>query len=187
MLRGTVEQANKDIQRLEKELEHASTLVRHDPLTGSLNRKGLEDMLTREVARMQRRNTKLCVAMLDVDNFKRLNDTFGHSTGDEALKHLAGVIRENLRPQDSSGRYGGEEFLLLLPDTTLPDAVTALQRLQRELTRRFFLFENQKVLITFSAGVTELHLSEPQEAAIDRADQAMYRAKRAGKNRVEST
>lgn len=184
-LRVTVDQANKEIVRLEQELEQASALVRHDPLTGSLNRKGLEEMLKREVSRAVRHNSKLSIAMLDVDNFKKLNDTFGHTTGDEALKHLAAVIRENIRPQDSSGRYGGEEFLLLLPDTEVHDGVKALQRLQRELTRRFFLHDNQKLLITFSAGVTELRADEAPEAAIDRADQAMYRAKRSGKNRVE--
>jgi diguanylate cyclase len=184
-LRATVDQANREIARLGEELEQASALVRHDPLTGSLNRKGLEEMMDREIARSIRRNTQLCLAMLDVDNFKNLNDTLGHTTGDEALKHLAMVIRENIRPQDSSGRYGGEEFLLLLPDTSVEDAVCALQRLQRELTKRFFLHGNQKVLITFSAGVTELKQGETAQIAIDRADQAMYRAKRSGKNRVE--
>ncbi|MEN3112771.1 GGDEF domain-containing protein [Uliginosibacterium paludis] len=185
-LRAAVDQANREIARLETELETASELVRHDPLTGALNRKGLDEMIARELARMQRRKTRLSIALLDVDDFKKLNDTFGHTTGDEALKHLARVIRENIRPQDSSGRYGGEEFLILLPDTGLEDGLSALRRLQRELTRRFFLHDNQKLLITFSAGVAEV-MPDDQEVqqVIDRADKAMYRAKKAGKNRVE--
>lgn len=185
-LRAAVDQANREIARLETELETASELVRHDPLTGALNRKGLDEMIARELARMQRRNSRLSIALLDVDDFKKLNDTFGHTTGDEALKHLARVIRENIRPQDSSGRYGGEEFLILLPDTGLDDGVSALRRLQRELTRRFFLHDNQKLLITFSAGVAEVPPGEQDvQQVIDRADKAMYRAKKAGKNRVE--
>lgn len=185
-LRTTVDQANREIARLEGELEQASELVRHDPLTGTLNRKGLDEMLSREMARMQRRESRLCLALLDVDDFKRLNDSLGHLTGDAALKHLAMVICENIRPQDSAGRYGGEEFLILLPDTGLDDAAAAMRRLQRELTKRIFLHDNRKVLITFSAGVTEVVRGEEVQGAIARADKAMYQAKRAGKNRVEA-
>ena len=117
-------------------------------------------------------------------NFKRINDTHGHQTGDEALQHLTEVVRENIRPQDSVARYGGEEFVILLPDTVLDSAIATLVRLQRALTKRFFLAHQQKLLITFSAGVSELKDSEEPEQAIDRADKAMYIAKRSGKNRV---
>jgi diguanylate cyclase (GGDEF)-like protein len=136
-------------------------MVRHDQLTGALNRKGLEETLDRELARAQRRQTPICLALLDVDNFKRLNDTYGHQTGDDALIHLARVIRETMRPHDTLARYGGEEFLIILPDTSIDDAMTALTRLQRELTKRFFLHNNEKLLITFSAGVTAFREGEP--------------------------
>ena len=183
-LRHQANHANAEIARLQAELEQTSELIRHDPLTGVLNRKGLDEALSREAAFAQRRGTPLCLGLLDVDNFKLINDTHGHQTGDEALQHLSSVIRENVRPQDSVGRYGGEEFVVLLPDTALDSATAALVRLQRALTKRFFLARQQKLLITFSAGVAELKPDEQPENAVDRADKAMYLAKRSGKNRV---
>ena len=183
-LRSRVDEANTEITRLQHELEQTSELIRHDPLTGVLNRKGLDEALARETAFAQRRGTPLCLGLLDIDNFKQINDIHGHQTGDEALQHLTNVIRENVRPQDSVGRYGGEEFVVLLPDTDLDSATAALVRLQRALTKRFFLARQQKLLITFSAGVAELRAEEQPVDAIDRADKAMYLAKRSGKNRV---
>ncbi len=179
-----VDEAEQQVAHLQKELTEASELVRHDQLTGALNRKGLEETLERELARARRRQTPICISLLDVDNFKSLNDTYGHQTGDDALVHLARVIRETMRPNDTLARYGGEEFLIILPDTPLDDAVAALTRLQRELTRRFFLHKNEKLLITFSAGVTAFRAEEPKQEAIARADAAMYQAKKSGKNRV---
>jgi diguanylate cyclase len=122
--------------------------------------------------------------LLDIDNFKKLNDRLGHDTGDEALLHLVKVVRENLRPQDTLARYGGEEFIILMPDTGLDEALIAMTRLQRELTKNYFLAGKEKLLITFSAGIAMLGREESAADAIKRADQAMYLAKRAGKNRV---
>jgi diguanylate cyclase len=185
-MKARVDEAEQEVARLQNELAETSEMVRHDQLTGALNRKGLDDTLDRELARAKRRQMPICVSLLDVDNFKALNDTYGHQTGDDALVHLARVIRETMRPHDTLARYGGEEFLIILPDTTLPDAVSALTRLQRELTKRFFLHKNEKLLITFSAGVTAFRDNEQRNDAIARADAAMYQAKKSGKNRVVS-
>ncbi len=183
-LRERTAQKQAEMARLQSELDKASAQARHDPLTGSLNRKGLDEVIEREIARAKRTETPLCVALLDVDNFKQINDRLGHDTGDAALVHLASVVREVMRPQDMLARYGGEEFVVVLPDTALPQGVEAMQRLQRELTTRFFLRNNEKILITFSAGVAQMTSTETATEAIRRADQSMYLAKRAGKNRV---
>jgi diguanylate cyclase len=127
------------------------------------------------------------VALLDIDNFKKINDSLGHDVGDTALTHLAEVARAVMRPQDSLARYGGEEFVILLPDTPLDKGIEAMTRLQRELTKRIFMSGTEKVLITFSAGVAQLAKDESGSEAIKRADQGMYLAKRAGKNRVVGT
>ena len=182
--RQKVQESEARIQELERELEASSDLVRHDQLTGVLNRRGLEETFTKEAARATRHDTTLCVALIDIDNFKKLNDTMGHATGDEALIHLASICRETLRPQDTVARYGGEEFIILLPETSLEDSVVALTRLQRELTKKFFLHANEKILITFSAGVTQMLPTDNQANVIKRADGAMYNAKQTGKNRV---
>jgi diguanylate cyclase len=181
-----VQESEARIRELEQELENTSNLVRYDQLTGALNRRGLDEMFTKEIARSQRHDTVMCVGLLDIDNFKKLNDSMGHDTGDQALVHLATVCRDTLRPQDTVARYGGEEFIILLPETHLDDATKALTRLQRELTRKFFLHENEKVLITFSAGVTQMTAEDTQATVIKRADSAMYQAKQTGKNRVVS-
>jgi diguanylate cyclase len=183
-IRERAMQAEEEIIKLQVELDKASVQARLDPLTGALNRRGLDEAITREIQATRRKGTSLCLAVLDIDNFKTLNDTHGHETGDAALTHLVAVARTSLRPQDTVARYGGEEFVILLPDTALDHAVEAMQRLQRELTKKFFLQNNERLLITFSAGVTVLDPAEPPEEAVKRADHAMYLAKRAGKNRV---
>jgi len=183
--RSHVEEAEARILALEKELEEVSTLVREDQLTGALNRRGMEEAFKRELARSVRTSAPFSIGLLDIDHFKRLNDSLGHQVGDQALIHLAGVVRQLLRPTDSLARYGGEEFLLLLPNSDLAEAEKVMLRLQRELTKQFFLHANQKVLITFSAGVAQLSPEESQGDLLRRADTAMYKAKSAGRNRVE--
>lgn len=177
-------QAENRIKQLENELAQMSALVREDPMTRSLNRRGLDDEFTREASRADRYNTPFSIAVLDVDNFKALNDKLGHQSGDEALIHLVKVAKEELRLTDHIARLGGEEFLVILPNTPLSEAAKIITRLQRSLTKKYFLDNNEKVLITFSAGVAERTPGESQEASIARADAAMYQAKQTGKNRV---
>lgn len=182
--RDAAQQAESRIRQLETQLAEMSTLIREDPLTHSLNRRGLDDEFAREASRADRHKTALCVAVLDIDNFKALNDKRGHQTGDEALIHLVTVAKEELRLTDQIARLGGEEFLIMMPSTPVDAAATIITRLQRNLTKKYFLDNNEKVLITFSAGVAERAPGESQESLIKRADGAMYEAKQTGKNRV---
>ena len=184
--RGDAEQAQTRIHELEQELAQVSNLVREDQLTGALNRRGMEEALAREIARADRLEAPLSVGLLDIDHFKRLNDSLGHQAGDEALRHLVRVVKKLLRPTDTLARYGGEEFLILLPNTDPEEGAEVLKRVQRALTKEFFLHDNEKVLITFSAGVAQRQTGEDESSLIGRADAAMYRAKQSGRNRVET-
>lgn len=184
--RDRAQQAEQRIAELQAELEQASHLMRHDQLTGVQNRRGMQETFMREAARSQRHRAPICVGLLDLDNFKALNDTHGHDVGDQALVHLTNVVRQNLRPSDSISRMGGEEFVIIYPDTSLENAADALVRLQRELTRAYFLANDQRLLITFSAGVSEWVPGEDFDVLLKRADEAMYQAKQAGKNKVVS-
>ena len=182
--RKQVENAEEKIKKLESELNQVSELVYQDHLTGTLNRRGMDDAFERELSRAERYKTPLTVAILDIDHFKKLNDTYGHDAGDEALVHLVNVVKDILRPTDVIARFGGEEFVIILPDTNTEAGVNIMARLQRELTKRFFLHQNERVLITFSAGVAQRQEGESADGVIARADGAMYKAKAAGRNRV---
>ena len=182
--RRQAEAAEQKMQELTIELGQVSELIYQDHLTGTLNRRGMDEAFKREFARAKRGQTTISVALIDIDHFKKVNDTFGHDVGDQALIHLAKVVQEILRPVDVVARYGGEEFVIILPDTNLEDGVSIMTRLQRDLTKRYFLHENEKLLITFSAGVAQRQSDESAEVIIARADSALYRAKQAGRNRV---
>jgi len=179
-----VQQAEKRIQQMTEEINQLSAVAHQDYLTGTLNRRGMDEAFEREFNRSERSATPISVAMLDIDHFKKLNDTLGHDAGDTALVHLARVVKTALRPTDVLARYGGEEFIIILPATDQAEAITVMTRVQRELTKNFFLHKNERVLITFSAGVAQRKDQQSPEEVVKRADAALYNAKHAGRNRV---
>jgi diguanylate cyclase len=179
-----INEAEKKIQELTSVLEYINEVANEDYLTGTLNRRGMEEALEREFSRADRHHTALSIAMMDIDHFKQLNDKLGHSTGDEALAHFANVIKEAKRTTDVLARYGGEEFIIILPNTLQADAIKVIERVQRKLTKQFFMHTDQHVVITFSAGVAERVEGETPEDIIPRADAALYTAKTSGRNRV---
>jgi len=172
------------VRELEGELRRLSEEVATDALTQIANRRGLMQHFETERARMAREGGELAVGLLDIDNFKRLNDSLGHAAGDQALVALAEHVRKSLRPVDVVARFGGEEFVVLLPGTPLDEAQRVLSRLQRLLSASLFMHDGQEVFVTFSAGVTAYRAGEPLEDAMERADEALYEAKRTGKNRT---
>ena len=179
-------QLEDQVRTLEAELRKLSDEVCTDALTQVANRRGLAQAFDAERARRERDGSvsPLAVGLIDIDNFKRLNDNLGHVAGDRALQSLSAAVRERLRPVDHLARFGGEEFVVLLPGTGLSDAQQTLTRLQRSLTASLFMHDEQEVFVTFSAGVTEWRPGETLEAALERADEALYQAKRTGKNRT---
>lgn len=178
------ERLSARVRELEGELLRLADEVSTDALTQVANRRGLAQSFEAESARHARDGSTLAVALIDIDNFKRLNDTLGHAAGDEALRKLAARVRAALRPVDHVARFGGEEFVLLLPATELAESQQALTRMQRDLSASLFMHEGREVFVTFSAGVTAWREGESLDAAIERADEALYEAKRTGKNRT---
>ncbi len=181
---GKAQGLTQRVSELESEMQRLSSEVSTDQLTQIANRRGLMQAFEVERARLEREPASLAVGLLDIDNFKRLNDDLGHQAGDEALKSLAARVSGNLRPTDHVARYGGEEFVVLLPATPAAEAQEILTRMQRSLTGGLFMHEQKQVFVTFSAGVTVYRPGERIEDALERADQALYAAKRTGKNRT---
>lgn len=182
--RGQVQRTEQDIEALKNELEVLKELVHTDQPTGALNRAGLEASLLREAARADRNNDSLCLVLLDLDDFKLFNDTYGHQTGDRALFHLVNITKKSLRPSDIIARFGGEEFVILLPNTTIELATLVTKRLQDNLVENSLLHAGQSIPITFSAGVAARIRYEHQNSVIGRADRALYLAKNGGKNKI---
>ena len=166
------------------ELERLATT---DSLTGLANRRRLFDCLEQEVYRAQRYGTALSLVMFDIDHFKRINDSWGHATGDWVLRRIARETHQLLRKTDQAGRYGGEEFVVLLPETDLSEALLLAQRLSQRISDTAITPEHDAPMpVTVSVGVAALAPDETGEELIHRADQALYRAKQNGRNRVET-
>lgn len=156
-----------------------------DPLTGLLNRRALMDMIKQEVERASRSGESFIVAMLDVDHFKAVNDRYGHETGDRALVELAGVLRQSLRGGDLCGRWGGEEFLVMLPNTQPDAAQGVMDRLVGAVRGlAIAVSENDVLRLTVSIGMAQHQLGETFSETLSRADQALYLAKQDGRDRV---
>jgi diguanylate cyclase len=173
-----------EVERLERELAQASERLMTDHLTRTANRAGLEKAFQSAMDAMRASGGALAMGLLDIDDFKKVNDALGHHAGDGALKHLAALLQSKVRSHDTVARYGGEEFVILLPGLTDTEAREFLVRVQRELTREVYLYESRQIFITFSAGATQVQPQDSMESALGRADDGMYQAKNAGKNCV---
>jgi len=180
-----VAEMEQEAQQFREHIEEQRQKSLLDPLTGLPNRAAWIERLELEVARRQRYGGQLLLAVLDIDHFKRINDGYGHLAGDRVLKIIAGELSKRLRKTDFMARFGGEEFVLLIPATPLAGGVQLLEILRAAIEACPFHFKGEPVTITLSAGIAEFRDGETPEAAFERADQALYRAKGAGRNRIE--
>lgn len=186
-----IEQLTDKLQMLEQEgsrlrekLEQTQQQARYDALTGVHNRQAYEEYIAEELARVRRYNTPLSMIVWDVDKFKSINDTYGHAAGDKVLKTIAETLNNNCRETDFLGRYGGEEFVMLLPETDLANSLSVADKLRERIAQTEFHFRDTRVLITISAGVAQYQNEESVHQFFERADNALYSAKQAGRNQV---
>ena len=167
-------------------LERIQELATRDELTKLYNRRHMHEIINQHQKRLERSgHHRFCLGIIDLDYFKRVNDTHGHSGGDEVLCRFSQVALEVLRQTDVLARWGGEEFLVLLIDATPEQALRGMERLRERLAGTEVLTAHPGWRVTFSAGVASFHAGETLEACLERADQALYRAKQAGRDRTE--
>jgi diguanylate cyclase (GGDEF)-like protein len=166
--------------------ERIAQEARHDFLTGLLNRGGIMEVVEREMSRSNRTEEQFSILLADIDHFKRINDTFGHCTGDEVLREVANRIGHSLRSHDSVGRYGGEEFLIILPSSDESAALGAAEKLRRRICETPFRLGGTESRITISLGVATRVQEVSAESLICAADVALYRAKNGGRNCVQT-
>jgi diguanylate cyclase (GGDEF)-like protein len=176
--------------RLVSALETTEHHTTHDLLTGLLNRTSIVELLNREASRCERAGQKLSVLLANIDHFKAINDTYGHTVGDQVIKQLAQKMGSPLRPHDSVGRFGGEEFLLLAPNCALSQALVVADRLRTRVAKDKFTVGQSAIAVTVSVGVSCVGAkgtTRDVELALKEADLAVHAAKKNGRNRVESS
>ena len=170
----------------EKLVEDFQALASRDELTGLYNRRYFTEVAEQEIQRAERYRRDLSVILIDIDNFKAINDTYGHEAGDKVIKDIANVMRQNFRETDLFGRYGGEEFTVLLSETQIPDAVALSERMRQAIVQRLVKFENKEISYTASFGVAHGEAGVSLDQLLRQADKALYYAKESGRNRVET-
>jgi diguanylate cyclase (GGDEF)-like protein len=183
-----VQQFSLSLLQHQHHIDHLQAMATTDVLTGLLNRRQFNQRLTTEIARAKRHATPLSLALFDIDNFKHINDFYGHPTGDRILQELGYLLRNNIREHDLAARYGGEEFALILPETPLNKAEDLLERLRLLIARHVFCLPEHPITLTISIGVATLsdtkHDPNLLYQFVETVDNALYEAKRQGKNRV---
>ncbi|MGO9112467.1 MAG: diguanylate cyclase [Thermoguttaceae bacterium] len=174
----------KELERQTRQLEAQIAQARTDALTGLANRRALDEELERRFSECQRTGAPLSVMLLDVDHFKDFTDTHGHRAGDEALRVLAGALGPAMRQMDVVTRYGGEEFLVILPGTTIDCATLVAERTRQDISKTVFRYDGKESSLTVSIGVAQLTPNEHVTRMLERVDHAMYASKKAGRNRT---
>lgn len=188
LLAGRLSQIRLRLAQQKRELVEAlgkiQLLATRDSLTGLVNRHHMQTLLDQEVQRSQRSGHSFCLCLLDIDHFKRINDEHGHAAGDEVLREFAALCLNTIRGTDVIARWGGEEFVLMLPDTRMPLALTGLERLRERVRMLKVSVAGSEIGVTVSAGLAQHKPDETLAQTLERADQLLYKAKHLGRNRV---
>ncbi len=182
-----LKESKQEISQLQKHLEAVRTEILTDPLTTLSNRKHFDQAIIQAISDATSVNAPLALVMIDIDHFKKFNDTYGHLTGDQVLRLVAQSLKQNVKGQDLAARYGGEEFCVILPNTPLRQATTVAEHIRRAVMGRELMKRSTAESlgrITISSGVAVMHPGDSAQALIERADDCLYAAKRNGRNRV---
>jgi|GEM_PF-382376 len=185
-LEGELRETRAASEELRRRVDEAQERASRDGLTGALNRAAFDERLTAEHARARRHANSLSLLFWDLDHFKSINDTWGHQAGDRVLEHVTELLRKDLRESDCLARYGGEELVILLPETPLDGALKVAEKLRRLVADTHFHYQSDRVPVTISCGAAELHPDESAAELVKRADAALYQAKEAGRNRCRA-
>ncbi|SMP03653.1 diguanylate cyclase [Desulfurobacterium pacificum] len=185
-LKKKLEESNQQIKKLTKELEESRKEASTDFLTQVANRASFDRALSDMVKDFYNRNYPFALLMIDIDNFKQINDTYGHQAGDYVLQELARVIKQQLRARDIVARYGGEEFAIILPGVTFSQAVKIAERIRKSVEKHLFKYRDKVIPVTISVGVAVMRDGLDEVSIVEKADKALYLAKRAGKNQVKT-
>jgi len=188
-LQERLEEASRDAEKLREQLEKVGKDASTDPLTGLHNRRSVDEKASELLRRFEEEGSSFSAIMIDIDHFKKFNDTYGHHAGDDVLRILSATLRDFLKGMDLPARYGGEEFLVLLPATELDGACVVAEELRKLIARNELkVLKTQKNIgsVTVSVGTAEVRSGDTVDSLIDRADKALYLAKRSGRNNVKS-
>jgi diguanylate cyclase len=180
--RRELHESRRELENIQQELSETRHELNHDALTGVLNRRALDATLTHDIARIRRVGGQLTLAMIDLDHFKDVNDAYGHQVGDEVLIYFVQNARSVMRQADALVRYGGDEFVMILPDTDIRGARLVLGRLNMLASKMPFSREGAAIFVSFSAGIAQLLVNDDDKSLLRRADQAAYQAKQAGRD-----
>ncbi len=183
---GELNESSRNLEELSQKLKDARIEARIDDLTGLQNRRAFNEALTREIELVETNGVKSCLSLIDIDDFKRINDTCGHSAGDRVLREIACICSENFGSQNLIFRYGGEEFTVILQNTSLQRSLWKLEKLRQEIERYIFKINDTVLNITVSIGLAKIDVGRSESACQKIADDAMYLAKNSGKNTIKS-
>lgn len=185
-LKKQVIQSSEQVRLLKQELERNASMAKTDELTGIPNRRGFNEIIENLSIEAQQKQSSFAVILLDIDHFKNINDTFGHLIGDSVLRYIARLLHKETKGRDSIARFGGEEFVILLPDTQHDSAMQVANNIRKKIeSHPLKIKSDQKSMqITISAGVAMYQMGEPTEQLLHRVDQRLYKAKTSGRNRV---